>query len=345
MANNPTFALEDELRARLPTPVEALSVPGFSRLWLKNDGLTGERYGGNKLRKLAPILRYAAGRGLRRIVTLGAAGSHHVLATTLYGRAQGIEVIALLTPQWHTPHAERVFRCSVGLGAQILPLLSIRQLPNVARQLLGPKTLWLGPGGLGNLGSSGYLDAAAELAKQLQRRELPEPENIVVAVGSGSTAAGLLVGLECAGLGSRLVGVRVTGNPANRPSVITQALALARARGVSAGWRRFSARLEIRDESLGAGYGIESEAGAHATCVAAGCGLELDPTYTAKTFAVALACAAERSGPTLYWHTLSAVPLAPLLLGAPALCDLPGGLRSLLRTSRLGDPPKETEAR
>lgn len=342
---NPTLALDDELSAHLPTPVEALTALGFPQLWLKNDGFTGERYGGNKLRKLAPILRHAAAKGLRRIVTLGAAGSHHVLATTLYGRTQGFEVIALLTPQWHTPHAERVFRCSVGLGAQILPLLSLSQLPNVTRQLLGPKTLWLGPGGMGNLGSSGYLDAATELVQQVQRGDLPEPERIVVAVGSGSTAAGLLVGLEHAGFGSRLIGVGVTGNPANRPSVLLQAMSLARARGVSTNWRALSARLEMRDDALGAGYGIASEAGALATSVAAGCGLELDPTYTAKTFAVALECAAERSAPTLYWHTLSAVPLTPLLLDAPALCDLPGGLRSLLRTSRRGDPPKEAEAR
>ncbi len=59
------------------------------------------------------------------------------------------------------------------------------------------------------LGCVGYVEAAIELAEQVGAGELPEPSHIVVALGSGGTAAGLLAGLKLAGLRSRLVCVLV----------------------------------------------------------------------------------------------------------------------------------------
>ncbi|HEX3346454.1 MAG TPA: pyridoxal-phosphate dependent enzyme, partial [Polyangiaceae bacterium] len=62
-----------------PTPVqrvERLSAPG-SELWIKRDDRTGDVYGGNKVRKLEWLLADARDRGAKRVVTVGAAGSHH----------------------------------------------------------------------------------------------------------------------------------------------------------------------------------------------------------------------------------------------------------------------------
>jgi D-cysteine desulfhydrase len=47
--------------------------------------------------------------------------------------------------------------------------------------------------------------------------ELPEPETIVLAVGSGGTAAGLALGLGLAGLRSKIVGVAITRAPTSWP--------------------------------------------------------------------------------------------------------------------------------
>ena len=69
---------------RYPTPaqrVDGLSAPG-SELWIKRDDRTNDVYGGNKVRKLEWLLADAKERGATRVVTVGAAGSHHVLATT-----------------------------------------------------------------------------------------------------------------------------------------------------------------------------------------------------------------------------------------------------------------------
>src|SRR4051812_6441451 len=68
---------------RFPTPVARLPglVAPSVELWIKHDDLSGTVYGGNKVRKLEFLLGEARARGARRLVTLGAIGSHHVLAT------------------------------------------------------------------------------------------------------------------------------------------------------------------------------------------------------------------------------------------------------------------------
>src|SRR5262245_13588201 len=94
--------------ARTPTPVErspALSEALGCELYVKRDDLSGELYGGNKIRKLELLLAAARDAGKDTIVTTGGVGSHHVLATALYGRRLGFEVGAILTPQPLTEHA------------------------------------------------------------------------------------------------------------------------------------------------------------------------------------------------------------------------------------------------
>jgi 1-aminocyclopropane-1-carboxylate deaminase/D-cysteine desulfhydrase-like pyridoxal-dependent ACC family enzyme len=91
-----------------------------------------------------------------------------------------------------------------------------------------------------------------------------------------------------------------------------------------------AARLEIDSSYLGEGYGRSTPWGEHATQQAADIGLELDATYTAKTFAAALArVALGRERHVLYWHTLSSAPLAPLLIGAPQERELGSALLRL----------------
>jgi 1-aminocyclopropane-1-carboxylate deaminase/D-cysteine desulfhydrase-like pyridoxal-dependent ACC family enzyme len=101
------------------------------------------------------------------------------------------------------------------------------------------------------------------------------------------------------------------------------------------------ARLLLDASHLGRGYGFATEAGEAATRIAAGYGLQLEQTYTAKTFARALELVAhpERSGPlpagrplrVLYWHTSAATPLDDLLRAAPSAEQLPAPILRLLR--------------
>src|SRR5205823_2581813 len=142
-------------------------------------------------------------------------------------------------------------------------------------------------------GSLGYVDAARELARQIAKKELPRPRKIVVALGSGGTVAGLLVGLHHEGLleakggapSVELVAVQVVDPPlASGPATLALALAIERrlgakiSRGVLA---TLSRALRVTRAYLGRGYGHPVVAGDAATTFAVTDALTLDPTYTA----------------------------------------------------------------
>jgi 1-aminocyclopropane-1-carboxylate deaminase/D-cysteine desulfhydrase-like pyridoxal-dependent ACC family enzyme len=305
---------------------------------VKRDDLTGDLYGGNKVRKLEYLLADARARGATRLVTIGAVGRHHVLATTLYGRREGFTVEAALVPQPRTEHVVEVVRAGLGQGLVAMPAsgymsVALRVVPRIVQG----DAYFVMVGGSSAVGSLGYVEAARELAAQIRAGEMPEPDVVVVALGSGGTAAGIAAGLELEGIRSQVVGV-VVAEPTWFVAFRARRLARAclRASGVKDGESARSAdrsapgargwldrRLSIDRRWLGPGYGFPTDAGARATDDAARAGLVLDPTYTAKTFAAALERVEglrDSGSPktVLYWHTLSSAPVAPLLEGAPA---------------------------
>ena len=79
-----------------PTPVRACPELSHAQaeLWLKNDGLSHPIYGGNKVRKAERLVAEALRCGAKRVLSFGAAGSHHLLTLTLFARAAGLESVA-----------------------------------------------------------------------------------------------------------------------------------------------------------------------------------------------------------------------------------------------------------
>lgn len=319
--------------AHTPTPVrrlEALCRDDFD-LWLKDDGASHPLYGGNKVRKLEYILAHALGRGAKRLVTSGAAGSHQVLATALFGRQNGLPVIAVVCPQRRTPHAESMLRATVGSGAQLVPVGSQPMVGVQTARVLRRGDYLVPPGASNVVGTLGYVAAVRELVAQIRQGEVPDPDVIVVPLGSGGTAAGLLAGVAREGLRARVVAVEVATHPRlGRAMVLTLAYAALRRDGGAASLSALSRRLEVDGDYLGAGYGEPTSAGARAMEDALGLGVVLDPTYTAKTFARVLqeAGRSHASGKWIYWHTLSTAPLSPLLGDSAA--SLPAKIGSLL---------------
>lgn len=296
-----------------PTPVESLDACG---LWVKRDDQTSPVYGGNKVRKLEYLLADARARGKSHLVTVGAVGSHHVLATSLFGKAQGFSVRAVLAPQPWNPRVGDTWRADVASGAT---LRAARSYAGAAWQVafeLRRDTYLVPLGGSNVVGDFGYVDAARELAAQVEAGALPEPARIVVAMGSGGTAAGLAAGLEATGLGTVVVGV-VVATPPWIVARLARHMTARLARGLGVSVRRAQERLSIDASFLGDGYGLETAASRRAMARAAEAGLALDPTYTSKAFAAALTYR-QRPGLTLYWHTLSSAPMEPWLVGAPS---------------------------
>jgi D-cysteine desulfhydrase len=337
-----TLAADAVRLGSYPTPLWQL--PGTDQahdIWIKDDGRTGNPYGGNKVRKLELLLAAARRRGAKRLLTVGAAGSHHVLATCVYGARVGLGTHAVLTPQPWTEHAEATLRAGLNAGLSATPAGSYLAALAALRRERRPGDFVIAPGGSGTHGTWAYCLAVDELREQLMVQQLPALDAIIVAAGSGSTAAGLLAGILRTGAAKRVIAVQVAPNRALGALIIGQA---ASALWRHDQWRRaFAARraLHVETRFAGDGYGHPTMLGARASELARSFGLELEPTYTAKAFAAVLSWANATPGDNrgcklqlhrrqtyLYWHTLSAVPLAALLVGAPE--KLPCELAHLL---------------
>jgi D-cysteine desulfhydrase len=323
-----------------PTPLELCRARSSERveLWIKNDGLTHPLYGGNKVRKAERLIAEAERRGARRILTIGAAGSHHVLTSALFARAHGLKCVAVLFPQPWSEHVELTLRASLGQGLEAYPVERGVAVPWKLARVRQSGDFFVPPGGSNVEGSLAYVDALDELVDQLARERLAPPHSIVVALGSGGTAAGLAAGVLRRGLPTRVVGVQVVPGRL----IPTLARRLTRKLLVRLDSPRSRADVEAKlafdAAELGRGYGYPTPECERALEIGRGLGLELDATYTAKAFSAALALvetlerAADDDGPRriLYWHTLSAVPLDAVLEGAPRVDELDEPLRRLL---------------
>jgi D-cysteine desulfhydrase len=319
------------LMLTVPTPVQRLPIEALNgELWLKQDGLVHALYGGNKTRKAALLLEQAAERGAQRVLTFGAAGSHHVLATALFARDFGLRVAAVLLPQPGTEHARAVLGRSLNAGLEAHPARSAWNALFTFLRFRQHGDYVVPPGGSNAYGAQAYALAWAELEAQVAAGALPAPDWIVVPLGSGGTAAGLLAGLSRSRLATRLLAVSVLGNRFAAVQIRFLARRALRASGAPIDERELERRLLVDGSQIGRGYGWSTSDGDRATEVAAAHGLTLDPTYTAKAFAAALELARGRHraraapGRVLYWHTLS-VPEG----GPPTTSPLPPELARL----------------
>ncbi|HMI93038.1 MAG TPA: pyridoxal-phosphate dependent enzyme, partial [Polyangiales bacterium] len=82
-----------------PTRVRRLSAIAGAEVWCKEEGRYGGPYGGNKVRKLEWVLADARRRGSKTVLTIGALGTNHGLATAIYARELGLEAAVALVDQ------------------------------------------------------------------------------------------------------------------------------------------------------------------------------------------------------------------------------------------------------
>lgn len=297
-----------------PTPVREL--PGLG-IWVKEDGAFGSGgWGGNKVRKLEWLIPDARCRGRRSILTFGGLGTNWGLATALYAREHGLETALALVDQPIDDHVRAQLARLEASGARIYrthtKARTVAILPwLLARNARGGQPPYLLPaGGSSPVGALGYVEAALEIAAQVEDGSLPEPAHVVVPVGTGGTAAGLALGFQIAGLRTRVVGVVVNDQLRLDAPVFARlarrTAALLEDREARLGPLQLGPEmLDLTRDQIGAGYGYPTEAATRATALAAEEGLALDPVYTAKAMAGLLALRGEGrlDGPVLFVHT------------------------------------------
>ena len=269
--------------ARKPTPIQPL--PRLSErlgvdLRVKRDDLTGLAWSGNKIRKLEYLVADALASGADTLVTCGGAGSNHCRATAFVAARLGLGCRLILRTQDGRPPAEpwtgNLLLCRIA-GAEIRWVSRSRYRDyescfGIQREELldgGRRPYLIPEGGSNRLGSQGYADCYREL-----REQWPEAEVVVAAMGSGGTAAGLVLGHREAKRGPRVVAVNVCDDASFFRQRLTAIIGDAA-----------SEDLRILDGFKGQGYALSTpEELAFVAEMAALEGLLLDPVYTGKAF-------------------------------------------------------------
>ncbi len=284
----------------LPTPIDVVdgvlpSRVGFGLL-LKRDDLTSSLYGGNKVRKLEFLLGEALHRGCKSVLTFGAYGSNHALATAVHARSLGLEPHVVLSPQEPGPFAAATLRAHAALGTVIHLVdgwdgrrAAVEAIREVA-QRDGVEPLTIPMGGSDARGATGYVNAALEICDQLDA-----PADVVyLAGGTLGTALGLAAGFAAAGAPTRVETVRVTpaevANHAYAQRLTCELIEFLRE--IDADFPAYTLDdlpFTLRDDWFEPGYGVVTPETTSAVELAASQGVKLETTYTGKAFAAMLA--------------------------------------------------------
>jgi 1-aminocyclopropane-1-carboxylate deaminase/D-cysteine desulfhydrase-like pyridoxal-dependent ACC family enzyme len=290
--------------ASLPTPFDRavnLSDRLGVDLWIKRDDLTGLAFGGNKVRSAEYLVGDAVARNATSMITTAAAQSNFCRVVAAAGRRAGLRVKLLLRGTGAEPVQGNLLLDHM-LGAE----LRFTDDPDpysehtrgrleswAAEDRAGggkPYVIYIHGGtSPGALATAGYVHASLELDAQCRAAGV-RPDHLYVAVGSGSTAAGLLLGARREG--SRLAETRIVGVCVGAPSLVVgpRVKDFHRTTAELLGVPPLDEEVQLEDGQRGEAYGVPTPAALEAIRVAAGAeGLLLNPVYTGKAFAALLA--------------------------------------------------------
>ncbi len=299
----------------LPTPLEKAERFGGDLgldLWIKRDDLTGIGCGGNKLRKLEFIAAQAQAEGVDTLLTTGGAQSNHARLTAAVAARLGMSCELYLKGEPTEARQgnlllDELFGATINFcGIVDYGEINDRMAHRVDELAqAGRKALAVPLGGATGHGTLGYVEAFAELAGQLAQACESRPATIVVSGGTGSTAAGLLLGAALIAPETRFVVVsaswtreRLTGEI---QSSVRDAADVLKVPVPPA------PNLTVTDEYIGPGYAQPSQAGIAAVlAMARSEGVLLDRTYTGKAMSGLIAMAKAgvlKDTPVVFLHT------------------------------------------
>lgn len=305
---------------KFPTPVHRLKnlekELELKSLWIKRDDLSGELYGGNKVRTLEFSLADALRENAKVVFTYSALGSNWPLACTVYTRLVGLSTWVFFFPrpldEVKKQNLDWIYRlaCRVMESRSIFTFLW--NLYYKKRTTQREKNVYLmPPGGTSPLTTLGHINAILELKEQQSRESFPIPDVIVCPLGSGGTAAGLSIGLQLIGWPTQVLAVRVVdwlvGNFWNLQYLIRKTFKFFEEKsGITFSWEK---NVRILHNYCGPGYSHPTELCKKAVAVLKEKENQtMDTTYTGKTFAAIFDLARKgrlKDKHVLFWHTLN----------------------------------------
>lgn len=305
---------------------------GVGPVLLKRDDLIGFAGAGNKARPLELIVGAALEAGADTLVTGGSAGSNFVHAAACAARVAGLDAELLIAGPTPLPAAPGL-ALAAAAGARIVATGGPREQVDAAvaahaetLRAAGRRPMAVPRGGSTPVGAVGFALAVAEVAAQLAApvddHELVPPAQVVVALGSGGTTAGLLAGLAANRLAWKLLAVSVSRPvDAITAKVLTLAQQCADLLGVGPIDPGLLEVVDARDAAHGGTRGPATDAIALGLATE---GLLLDPVYSGPAFGEAVRRRrAGVDGPLLFWHTGGLLPAVAALAGSAAPAAVP----------------------
>lgn len=306
---------------KLPYLSKALNIDLRS---VRDDSLPSY-YGGNKARKIVRIVEKINLQNCNAVVTTGGAQSNHarVVAMVAAERKWKCKLI-LHGASEDLKHSRGNLLLMQLAGADIkivTPYEIAEELHSAMNELRGEgyNPYEIPGGGHCVEGALAYIDAVQEL-KHKCNEECWQPDWIILASGTGTTQAGIIVGLEAIGWKTRVIGVSVARKNPRGKDIVEQACTELREHLNLNGGNEHP--VDFRDEWVGGGYEKADTPVFSAIRLAAKLeGLILDPTYTGKAFNAMLDLIAsgeiQKGSKVLFWHT--------------------GGLLNLLASNYIGE--------
>ncbi|MCE7903403.1 MAG: pyridoxal-phosphate dependent enzyme [Gammaproteobacteria bacterium PRO9] len=292
---------------------------GAPDLLVKRDDLSGTIYGGNKVRKLEYLLADALARGCDAVLTYGATGSNHALATAICARQAGLKCYCVLVDQVQTPWVANTLRWHALTGTTLAPAADFGGVKAAAEALRNghpggsDRVCEIPWGGSSPLGSQGFVAAADELLAELATIAPGRPIRVYLPCGTMGSAAGLLAGFARARADATVVSVKVVPQHVDAAAVgqaTTAILALLPDGEVAA--REIASRLEFRSEFAGTEYAVPTAGGIEALALARELqDLELDTNYSGKALACLIDDARQHrlaGALPVFWHTWNSRP-------------------------------------
>ncbi len=351
----PIFVRENNL---LQLPSSVTRQIDCAELLVVNESSTHYPVFGNKARKYEFLLPNLKWSGSQRLGTIGAVSSNHALQFALANRTADLtgdgqplncplDLVLFEVPGAATDMARlatlRGLVQHIAIAKNDVELAG-EAASEYARRWLHPDTDSLvPPGGSNEVSALGHMNAIAELAQLLEASQAwsTPPDVIFVAMGSGSTVLGLLLGVHLMGWNTKVVGVAdqdrpyltrwlinqqpsvpfVEGNVALLARSTVEWLQKIRFPGISPdALRVMQHEIFVPDSnSWQPGYGLIEDADVARAEELKEAGLSLDPVFTLKTWRSLLTMSqtgALKNKKVLFWNTYNSFDYTPPLLSS-----------------------------
>lgn len=293
-----------------PTLLEyytTISIQLNVNLFVKHDDLYMLPGGGSKARKLNYILNENIRENYNAIVTTGSNQSNHLRATALWAAKLGWKLICIIhddEPYMYEGNLKIVKL--TGAELRFVQKSEVKEAMDKAMDNLrneGYKPFYIWGGGHCVEGSFAYYEAIKELKEQLMG---VKPDFLFVASGTGTTQAGIEVGVrqflpEC-----KVIGISVARDKQRGKEAILESM--KKLNNYLGNPITIPDNIEFDDNWVGCGYeATYPELIETIKWVAKSEGLILDPTYTGKAFH-ALKMYVKRNviksnSNVVFWHT------------------------------------------